>query len=154
LRKLPGRLQGYARSAYLANVVLLVLVDRDDDDCLELKRRIERIATDSGLRPLRNQGVAAGGCVKVRVACEELEAWYLGDPVAFGRFTPDRRGPSSGVGRRRRVRQVRRAGPGVAAHLPGVAGLGLGPRRLSGGGDAVRRGGRLLAGVRGDRPGA
>jgi len=83
LRKLPARLKGYAASAYIADVTMLVVVDRDDDDCVDLKRSIERMVVEAGLLPLGSRRAASAGCVKVRVACEELEAWYIGDPAAL-----------------------------------------------------------------------
>ncbi len=75
---LPERLAGYA--AWLPESwAILVLVDRDDDDCLALKQRLETIAADAGLL---TKTVAANGKrfqVANRIAIEELEAWFFGD---------------------------------------------------------------------------
>ena len=77
LRRLPVRLTGY-RNWLPKDHLILVLVDRDDDDCVNLKRQIEQIASDAGLgtksKPRR-------GHVQMltRIAVEELEAWYFGD---------------------------------------------------------------------------
>lgn len=43
LKQLPARLRGF--SAWLpASWALVILVDRDDDDCHELKRKMEQVA--------------------------------------------------------------------------------------------------------------
>ena len=48
LKQAPNRLKGYA--AWLPkNWRILVLVDRDDDDCKGLKTRLENIAAGAGL---------------------------------------------------------------------------------------------------------
>lgn len=75
LQRLPERLRGYA--AWLPeDWRVVVVVDRDDDDCVALKGRLEAMAQEAGL-PTR----ARGGRIAVvnRLAIEELEAWYFGD---------------------------------------------------------------------------
>lgn len=77
IAKLPNRLRGY--KAWLPdNWRIVVIVDSDDDDCSELKNRLERIATEVGLI---TRTAADGGSHKVvnRIAVEELEAWFFGD---------------------------------------------------------------------------
>jgi hypothetical protein len=54
-----------------------VLVDRDNDDCVQLKRRLEQIAATCGL-PTRTRARANWQAAN-RIAIEELEAWYFGD---------------------------------------------------------------------------
>ena len=76
LRELPARLRGYARWIALADTKLVVLVDRDGDDCGELKARLVRLALDAGLDPTM---------VLNRIVVEELEAWFLGDVNALCR---------------------------------------------------------------------
>jgi hypothetical protein len=77
LQKLRGRLRGYAQ--WLPdNWRIVVVVDRDDDDCEELKQQLEKIATSAGLRSRTNAGVIPWQLVN-RIAIEELEAWYFGD---------------------------------------------------------------------------
>ncbi len=76
LGKLADRLRGYAR--WLPDDWrIVVVVDRDDDDCLQLKQRLEDIARRTGLRT-RSAGSAPWQLVN-RIAIEELEAWYFGD---------------------------------------------------------------------------
>lgn len=75
--KLEGRLRGYA--AWLpADWRVVVVVDRDDDDCLELKARMEDAARRTGLRSRSRAGRLPWQLVN-RIAIEELEAWYFGD---------------------------------------------------------------------------
>lgn len=86
LRHLPARLQGYAR--WLPrNWRILVVVDRDNDDCRELKGRMERAASDARMV---TRSVAAGDAYAVvnRLAIEELEAWYFGDWFAVRKAYP------------------------------------------------------------------
>lgn len=77
LKRLPNRLHGY--SSWLpTDWRILVVLDRDDDDCDALKQRLEQTASDAGLR---TRTAAGGGDYQVvnRLAIEELEAWYFGD---------------------------------------------------------------------------
>ena len=77
LEKLPGRLLGYSR--WLPeDWRILVVVDRDNEDCHRLKRRLERMASKAGLT---TRSAARGSTYRVvnRLAIEELEAWYFGD---------------------------------------------------------------------------
>jgi hypothetical protein len=77
LRKLGNRLRGYA--AWLPeNCRIVVIVDRDDEQCATLKQTMERLAADAHLgtrTTLRGQPWR----VVNRIAIEELEAWYFGD---------------------------------------------------------------------------
>ena len=77
LARLPNRLAGYAEWLP-ATAVILVLVDRDDDDCKALKQKLNTIAHKAGLTTKSRPG-AAGFQVINRVAIEELEAWFFGD---------------------------------------------------------------------------
>ena len=75
LRKLDSRLRGYAQ--WLPqDWRILVVVDRDDDDCRMLKARLDRITNECGLRTDRAH---ANWKLVNRIAIEELEAWYFGD---------------------------------------------------------------------------
>ena len=78
LKQLPARLRGY--STWLpATCALLVLVDRDDDDCLVLKQQLEAMAADAGLLSKSQAGHGKPFQVANRVVVEELEAWFFGD---------------------------------------------------------------------------
>jgi hypothetical protein len=59
-----------------ADSKIIVLVDRDDEDCLNLKQRIEEMARSSGL-VTRSKSTVNDWQVAVRIAIEELEAWYF-----------------------------------------------------------------------------
>ena len=77
LRRLPARLAGYRRWLP-SDWFILIVVDRDDDNCTELKNRIEAIARAAGLRT-RASHPAGQVRVLTRIAIEELESWYFGD---------------------------------------------------------------------------
>ena len=50
----------------------VILRDNDGGDCIVLKERLARLCAESG----RDDSL-------VRIACQELEAWYLGEPDAL-----------------------------------------------------------------------
>lgn len=80
LKRLPERLRGYA--AWLPETtVIVVLVDRDDDDCKLLKQQLESIALAAGLS---TKSSLPHGRFRVvnRIAIEELESWFFGDWAA------------------------------------------------------------------------
>ena len=72
LAKLPSRLRGYA-DWLPRNWRIVVLVDRDAEDCVALKKRLVADAVGAGL--------VTRGLLRVvnRIAVEEIEAWYFGD---------------------------------------------------------------------------
>jgi hypothetical protein len=77
LKKLPARLKGYA--AWMPkDYRIVVIVDRDDDDCEDLKQQMEKAASDAGL-VTKTQANGQLYHVVNRLAIEELEAWYFGD---------------------------------------------------------------------------
>ena len=85
LQRLPQRLRGY-RSWLPADWRLLVLVDRDQDDCQSLKAELERMAAEAGLtsRSVDRKSFE----VVHRIVIEELEAWYFGDWSAVRQAYP------------------------------------------------------------------
>jgi hypothetical protein len=90
LKKLPERLDAYSR--FLPPTWrIVVVVDRDNDDCHELKGSLEESAWRAGLV---TKSSAAGEVWHVvnRVAIEELEAWFFGDMdavrAAYPRVSP------------------------------------------------------------------
>lgn len=77
LAKLRDRLRGY--STWLPNDWrIVVVVDRDDDDCVDLKARLESLAEQAHVQT-KSRSSAHGWQLVNRVAVEELEAWYFGD---------------------------------------------------------------------------
>ena len=59
-------------------VKLIVLHDQDSNDCIALKNRINGIIDE----------VNPGQPRLIRIACHELENWYLGDPDAIEQVYP------------------------------------------------------------------
>lgn len=72
-------------------VRFVVLRDNDGDDCHAVKRRLVDLCAESG-RP----------DALVRIACQELEAWYLGDPKGLAEAFGSPR--LAGIGSRARFR--------------------------------------------------
>jgi hypothetical protein len=80
LKHLPIRLRGYGH--WLPeDWRILVIVDRDNDDCNELKHILEETALDEGFIT-RSSRHGPRYSVVNRLAIEELEAWYFGDWMA------------------------------------------------------------------------
>lgn len=77
LQRLPSRLQGYAHWITDKHRIVVV-VDRDNDDCLQLKQQLEQIARSAGFRTRSNPDGDSFTVIN-RIAIEELEAWYFGD---------------------------------------------------------------------------
>lgn len=78
LKKLPQRLTGY--STWLRDDWrILVVVDRDQDDCHVLKRQLDSYARQAGLSTRTYRSLTGAYQVVNRIAVEELEAWYFGD---------------------------------------------------------------------------
>ena len=85
LKNLPARLRAY--SSWLPpEWAILVLVDRDNNDCRELKQQLETVAQQSGLST-KTQGVDRFQVVN-RIVIEELEAWFFGDWPAVKQAYP------------------------------------------------------------------
>ena len=63
-RQLPRKLRGWRRP----DCRFVVLRDKDGADCLQVKRRLVEICRQAGKPD-----------ALVRIACHELESWYLGD---------------------------------------------------------------------------
>jgi hypothetical protein len=77
LARLPERLRGYA--SWLPKTWrIVVVVDREDDDCKTLKARLDAVAEDACLVS-RAAAKQRPWQVVNRLAIEELEAWYFGD---------------------------------------------------------------------------
>jgi hypothetical protein len=81
LKKLPNRLRAY-RNWLPEDWRILVLIDADQEDCYDLKERLDQFARQAGLVPKSD---AANDRFQVlnRLAIEELEAWYFGDVEAI-----------------------------------------------------------------------
>lgn len=76
LARLPQRLRGYAHRPATDRVI--VIVDRDDDDCHALKAALEDCAAGAELATHAQPRYGRMAVIN-RIAVEELEAWYFGD---------------------------------------------------------------------------
>jgi len=106
LAKLPARLRAFGR--YLsAEDRILVLLDRDNADCMVLKAHMEAIARKADLPvlhvgpPARRKSGKPAVQVVNRIAVEELEAWYFGDWEAVCQAYP---GVASNIGKQAKYR--------------------------------------------------
>jgi hypothetical protein len=82
LKKLPSRFRGY--KAWLPrDWRIVVLIDADDEDCRQLKARLEDISRDSDLLTKSVTGNPSNFQVLNRLAIEELEAWFFEDVEAL-----------------------------------------------------------------------
>jgi len=84
LKALPARLRGYRqRIDNGEDLKIIVLVDRDNDNCEQLKHRLETIAREAGLTTKTAANGQGDFQVVTRIAIEELEAWFMGDVDAL-----------------------------------------------------------------------
>lgn len=81
LSKLPKRLKGY-KAWIPEDYRIVVLVDRDKDDCKILKSKLEIIALDAGFIT-KSSATDSQFQVLNRIVIEELEAWFFGDIEAL-----------------------------------------------------------------------
>ncbi len=91
LERLPQRLAGYARYDPSYRPKVMVLVDRDADDCAILKEQLESASHDSGLATKARPAVDGSFDVVNRIVVEELEAWFFGDVDALQQAWPGSR---------------------------------------------------------------
>jgi hypothetical protein len=87
LKKLPSRMRGY-KSWLPDDHKIVVLIDRDDDDCIGLKQKLENIAKDCGFITKSMAKNNQNFQVLNRIAIEELEAWFFGDVNAITQAYP------------------------------------------------------------------
>ncbi len=80
MRNLPNRLKAY-RHRPGNDWRVIVLVDRDDNDCKWLKQHLENIAFEAELKTKTHSQESFQ--VINRIAVEELEAWFFGDVEAL-----------------------------------------------------------------------
>lgn len=81
LKKLKMELRAYKRWIP-QDFKIIVLVDRDNQDCRELKAYLESCATEANLTTKTQSGSEMTFTVVNRIAIEELESWYFGDHEA------------------------------------------------------------------------
>jgi len=84
LKELPKRLKAYRKRIDKGeDLKIVVLVDRDNDDCEQLKHRLETIVREAGLTTKTAPRSQGDFQVVTRIAIEELEAWFMGDVDAL-----------------------------------------------------------------------
>ncbi|TVQ84515.1 MAG: DUF4276 family protein [Chromatiaceae bacterium] len=84
LKALPQRLVAYRQRIYQGeDLRVMVLVDRDSDDCMALKHRLEEEAKNSGLTTKSAPDPDGRFLVVNRIVIEELESWFIGDSAAL-----------------------------------------------------------------------
>ncbi len=88
LKKLPNRLRGYAKWID-DKYKIVVLLDKDSQDCIALKAALNQTALNAGLK-LKIADAAPGYKYQVlnRIAIEELESWFFGDQIALKKSYP------------------------------------------------------------------
>lgn len=82
LSKLPSRLRGY-KNYLTEHYRIIVILDRDNDDCIVLKAKLDRIAVEAQLSPKSVVGPSDRFDVLNRIVIQELESWFLGDIYAL-----------------------------------------------------------------------
>jgi hypothetical protein len=80
LKKLSQRLKGY-RDWITEDYLIVVLIDRDAENCLTLKQKLEEIAIQAGFKT-KSQDPHSYQVLN-RIIIEELEAWFFGDVAAI-----------------------------------------------------------------------
>ena len=66
-KSIPNKVRAYRK--FHAEVKIVIIQDQDQEDCVDLKNKLRSlVAREDPSRPLL-----------VRIACRELENWYLGD---------------------------------------------------------------------------
>lgn len=84
LKVLPSRLAAYRQRIESGEQLrIVVLVDRDDDDCEELKSNLELMARNAGLPTKTAPDTEGRFLILNRIVVEELESWFIGDPAAL-----------------------------------------------------------------------
>jgi hypothetical protein len=87
LQNLLPRLRGL-KSWLPDNWTLLVLIDRDQDDCKDLKKQLEAVANQAGLVSKSAAQPYSRFQVVNRIVVEELESWFFGDWEAVHKVYP------------------------------------------------------------------
>ena len=74
-KSIPKKVKAF--QYYSIPVKVVVIHDQDSSDCRQLKSELEKLITDNSNIPFL-----------IRIACRELEAWYLGDMDALNAVYP------------------------------------------------------------------
>lgn len=82
LKNLPDRLRAY-KKWIPANYRIVILIDRDNEDCYRLKKELDKIAQEAQLIPKSSVSRFDSFQVMNRIVIEELESWFFGDRYAI-----------------------------------------------------------------------
>ncbi|MGB3402488.1 MAG: DUF4276 family protein [Microcoleaceae cyanobacterium] len=82
IKQIPNRLKGY-KNWIPKDWKIIILVDRDDEDCQILKHKLEEFAVQTGFVTKSASNKTKNFQVLNRIAVEELEAWFFGDVNAI-----------------------------------------------------------------------
>ncbi|MFH1119654.1 MAG: DUF4276 family protein [Bacteroidota bacterium] len=89
LKKLPSQLAAY-KKWIPDHYRIIILVDRDNEDCKKLKAKLDQCAVNAGLKCKSNPKNIPFQILN-RIAIEEIESWFFGDPdavrLAYPRLT-------------------------------------------------------------------
>jgi hypothetical protein len=78
LDQLPAKLRGFGKLP--GSCCVVVLVDADDDNCIDLKSNLIDLYQNIESKP---------SCVLFRIAVEETESWFIADSVAVKSAYPE-----------------------------------------------------------------
>jgi hypothetical protein len=85
-KKLSAKLRAYAK--WLPkNTRIIVIIDRDNEDCKKLKHFMDDIAESAGFH-VHKSSTKNNWRVVNRIAIEELEAWFFGEWAAVKKAYP------------------------------------------------------------------
>lgn len=76
MKSIPRKVQAYQKYGYPVKV--LIIHDQDSNDCITLKKSLENLCSKAPSIP-----------AIVRIACHELENWYLGDIETLVNLYPE-----------------------------------------------------------------
>ena len=87
LKKLPERLRGY-HPWLPANWKIVILRDSDFENCRKLKEQIQHIVAREHFSIFSKTEGTQEGIVIIRLAIQEIEAWFFGDAEALRQAYP------------------------------------------------------------------
>ncbi len=83
LAELPNRLRAYRKRMDREDIRLVILIDKDNADCAELKRTLEEFARNADIPTKAHPSPQQSYSAITRIVIHELEAWYFGDVQAL-----------------------------------------------------------------------
>ncbi len=87
IKKMPDRFNGY-KAWIPKDWKIIIIIDRDDEDCKQLKEKLEQFAVSAGFITKSASNETNSFKILNRIAIEELEAWFFGDINAIASAYP------------------------------------------------------------------